>query len=197
MVPWRISAPDLWKSLRPQWSTTAEIAAADTPSPIPLPELSQSEAAAAATLAPEGPPAENLAEVFRFDVTNGWVLRRWPRVSTGMAELPLQGYRVPLVTGTAETDLAGALTYYFGAKQEVQRIRFRGATGDPSVLVGLMTGRYGFTRRLTNDPALFVYEVARPGKEPASVMKIRSAPVVKSNNPNQRFEIDLVIERAS
>lgn len=78
----------------------------------------------------EGTPVRDLAEVFRFDVTTDWILRHWPRVSTGLAQLQLQGYRVPLVTGTGEADLAGSLTYYFNARQKVQRITFCGTTGD-------------------------------------------------------------------
>ncbi len=60
--------------------------------------------------------------MLRFDVTVEWVMQRWPRVSTGLPYLQLQGYRVPLVTGTKVADLAGSLTYYFNARQQVQRI---------------------------------------------------------------------------
>jgi len=56
------------------------------------------------------------------------VISRWPRVSAGLAELQLQGYRVPLVSGTTANDLAGALTYYFNSRQQVQRITFQGTT---------------------------------------------------------------------
>ncbi|MFH1922777.1 MAG: agmatine deiminase family protein, partial [Planctomycetota bacterium] len=45
----------------------------------------------------EGAPVENLHEVFRFDVTPDWIVRRWPRVSAGLPYLELQGYRAPLV----------------------------------------------------------------------------------------------------
>ena len=76
-------------------------------------------------------PLPSLAEVLRFDATVDWVLQRWPRVTTGLPYLQLQGYRVPLVTGTGLADVAGSLTYYFNARQQVQRITFRGTTGDP------------------------------------------------------------------
>ena len=60
-------------------------------------------------------PTPTLAEVLRFDVTVEWVMQRWPRVSTGLPYLQLQGYRVPLVSGTSLRDVAGSLTYYFNA----------------------------------------------------------------------------------
>ena len=140
-------------------------------------------------------PMPNLGEVLRFDVTVDWVMRRWPRVSTGLPHLQLHGYRVPLVTGTAIGDVAGSLTYYFNARQRVQRITLRGTTGDPRVLIGLVASRYHFARRLTNDPGVALYETVDSSNRPAGVLKIRSASVIKSNQPYMRFEVDLVIDR--
>jgi hypothetical protein len=186
------AAPDYWKALCRQWSWTSDTTAAQAARSV----LLQGESGAGAPpQVLEGPPAQNLAEVLRFDVTTGWVLRRWPRVSTGLAELPLQGYRVPLVTGTAETDLAGSLTYYFNAQQQVQRIGFQGTTGDARELIRLLTTRYNFTRRLTNDPGLFVYEVSDPRGKPASVLRVQSAPVVKASEPHGRLKVELTLER--
>ena len=187
-------APDAWKAVRPEWLSLSQPETAQNGESDPLQE---DPVARAPVLRVEGAPVQDLAEILRFDVTSGWVLRRWPRVSTGLAELQLQGYRVPLVTGTSETDLAGSLTYYFNAQQQVQRISFRGTTGDARKLIGLLTTRYKFSRRLTNDPGLFIYEAARPGGEPNSVLKIHSTPVVKSTEPNRRFEVELVVERPS
>ncbi len=142
-----------------------------------------------------GPQPLSLDEVFRFDLTIREVLARWPRVSSSLADLQLQGYRVPLVTGPAETDLAGALTYYFNSYQQLQRITFQGTTGDGRELVQFLAGRYGFQRRLTNDPSLFVYEVPRLGGPPQSVLRLKLAPTLKAERPHQRFDVWLVIER--
>jgi len=137
----------------------------------------------------------SLDEVFRFDLTIREILAHWPRVSTSLADLQLQGYRVPLVTGTAETDLAGALTYYFNSYQQVQRITFQGTTGDGRQLVEFLASRYGFQRRLTNDPSLFVYEVPRLGGPSQSMLRLKLAPTLKADLPHQRFDVWLVIER--
>jgi hypothetical protein len=140
-------------------------------------------------------PLPGLAEVLRFDVTVEWILQRWPRVTTGLPYLQLQGYRVPLVTGSALTDVAGSLTYYFNARQQVQRITLRGTTGDPTVLATLLSERHHFTRRLTNDPGVIVYEVVDSSSRPAGSLKIRSAKVITSTQPHTRFEVDLVMDR--
>jgi hypothetical protein len=140
-------------------------------------------------------PLPSLGEVLRFDVTVEWVLQRWPRVTTGLPHLQLQGYRVPLVTGSALTDVAGSLTYYFNARQQVQRITLRGTTGDPTVLVTLLSERHHFTRRLTNDPGVIVYEVVDSSSRPAGSLKIRSAKVITSTQPHMRFEVDLEMDR--
>jgi hypothetical protein len=140
-------------------------------------------------------PLPTLAEVLRFDVSVEWILRRWPRVTTGLPHLQLQGYRVPLVTGTGMTDVAGSLTYYFNARQQVQRITLRGTTGDPSVLASILASRHRFTRRLTNDPSVIVYEAVDSSNAPAGSLKIRSARVITSAQPHMRFEVDLVMDR--
>ncbi len=140
-------------------------------------------------------PLPSLDEVLSFDRSVEWVMQRWPRVSTGLTYLQLQGYRVPLVTGTGLSDVAGSLTYYFNAGQQVQRITLRGTTGDPTRLVTLVAGRYHFARRLTNDPGVVLYEVVDSGNKPAGTLKIRSARVVKASQPYTRFEVDLAMDR--
>jgi hypothetical protein len=143
----------------------------------------------------EGQPVADLAEVLRFDISPGWVLARWPHVTTGMAHVQYQGYRVPLVTGTKADDLAGSLTYYFGAKQQVERIVFRGTTGDVRKLVALVMNRYGFVRRLTNDPGLFLYEAAGDDGRVHSMLNVRAAPVIKADDQHHRYQVDLTISR--
>ena len=180
-----------------------------TPPPVAVPASLQQGAsggfspgaAPGLNLPPNASPADyaplpSLAEVLRFDATVEWILHRWPRVTTGLPYLQLQGYRVPLMTGANPTDVAGSLTYYFNARQQVQRITLRGATGDPSVLATILASRYNFTRRLTNDPSVVLYEAVDSSNQPVGSLKIRSAPVVKANQPYSRFEVDLVMDRA-
>jgi hypothetical protein len=122
-------------------------------------------------------------------------MARWPRVSAGLAELKLQGYRVPLVTGTGTDDLAGGLTYYFNPRQQLQKITFQGTTGDTRKLVDFLVKHHRFGRRLTNDPRLFRYEVALPDRPAKSFLEIRPAQVVKSAEAYHRFDVFLAIER--
>jgi hypothetical protein len=136
--------------------------------------------------------ALDLAEVFQFEITPAQLLARWPDVSAGLSDLPLQGYRVPLVTGTSESDLAGSLTYYYNSHQRVQRITFYGATGDAGRLIQLMSTRFGLGRRLTNDPGLFRYEVPAATGAPKSFLTLRLA---RPQEPLRRFDVALVLER--
>ncbi|HUT11828.1 MAG TPA: DUF6690 family protein [Thermoguttaceae bacterium] len=185
------TVPGVWKAVREAWYSTGN-------------EISTGMVGEGATgddglASPpvEGPPTSNLAEVLRFDVTADWIQSRWPQVATGLAHLQLQGYRVPLVTGTDPTDLAGALTYYFNPKQQVQRITFHGTTGDAQKLVSLLTNYYRFVYRPANDPGLFVYESASPDGKIHNLLRVRQAGVLKSSDPLRRFSVDLVMERPS
>ncbi len=147
---------------------------------------------ASGPLPPQPEETVDLAEALRFDVTPAWVVRRWPWVSAGLSHLPLNGYRVPLFTGTAEDDLAGALTYYFNSRQQLQRITFQGTTGDAAKLIRLLRSRFQFTRRLADDPTLIRYEAAA-GQGPAkSVLDIR---MIRPSDPFHRFDVTLSIER--
>jgi hypothetical protein len=138
--------------------------------------------------------AHDAGSVFNFEVTPEWILARWPSVTTGLSQLQLEGYRVPLVTGTTQQDLAGALTYYFDAKQRLQRINFVGVSGDPRPLIGLLSNRFHLTRRLANDPGLVIYEAAPPGRGPMSGLQVRVAPL-QPGETIRRYEIDLSLER--
>lgn len=142
----------------------------------------------------EGYPVHDLAEVLRFDGTPDWVMARWPRVSTGLAQPDLQGYRVPLVTGTGQDDLAGSLTYYFDGDQRLKFITFHGATGDPRKLVALVVGRYGFKPEESQDPSLSLFMVKWNGK-PLSELRIRTARVLRADQPNTRYHVDLALAR--
>ena len=142
----------------------------------------------------EGPRTRNLTDVFHFDGTPAWVVERWPRVTTGLAHPELQGYRVPLVTGTGQDDLAGSLTYYFDGNRRVEFLTFHGVTGDPRKLVALVVQKYGFLPEQTDDPALTLYLVKWHGN-PISELRIRTARILRADQPNQRFRVDLAMKR--
>jgi hypothetical protein len=138
--------------------------------------------------------SSDLGQIVNFDVNPAWVLSNWPRVSAGLAELDLQGYRVPLVSGTQEDDLAGSLTYYFDREQRVARITFTGSTGDPRKLIALLTSRFGFMRETSDDPSVIVYDVKWNNK-PRSELKVRPVRIVRAEDPHGRYDVELSIKR--
>lgn len=193
--PYLISrAPATYETVR-QWvaaptgeqALPVEIATA----PPLLPELPQLPGGA--SWAVEGPPAR-LDEILRFDITPEAVVSRWPRVTTGLADLELMGYRVPLVTGAGQADLAGSLTYYFDQRRQLRRIMFKGTTGDLSALRAVL-GRFGMVHRPTNDPALMVFEAIGPAGKTNGLARIRTAPVIQASDPLRRYEVHLVVDR--
>jgi hypothetical protein len=206
IVPYAISTSGDWynKVKTQYFSSSPQAAAPATPQPAaaangqPAQGIdSQGIAALHAPSKPqsiEGFPATDLKEVLHFDGTPAWVMSRWPRVSSGLATLDLQGYRVPLVTGTAQDDLAGSLTYYFDKEQRVKFISFQGATGDPRKLIAMVTEKYGFKPEQTNDPGLSLFMVKWNGK-PVSELRIRPARLVRADQPHSRYEIYLAMRR--
>lgn len=140
----------------------------------------------------EGDPVSDLSEVLRFDVTPLWVMQRWPRVTTQLASLDLEGYRVPLVTGTQFHDLAGSLTYYFDKQQTVQRITFHGYTGDETKLVELMMSKCGMRPEPTLGRGLYLTKWSGKTK---SALRIKHGPVVRADAPRSRVEVELELNR--
>ncbi len=138
---------------------------------------------------------QDASSVFNFQITPEWIVAHWPAVSTGLAQLQLEGYRVPLVTGTAQHDLAGSLTYYFNAEQKLQKITFIGTTGNPQPLIGLLTTRFHLTRRLVNDPGLVVYEAVHYNNQPASSLQIRLA-AAQPNDIYRHYDVELSLVKA-
>jgi hypothetical protein len=175
--------------------TRAESAAFDPASNVPSANINANIAGAIAKTPTDLAPRHDLVEVLRFDVTPGWIMQQWPRVSTGLSKPHLEGYRVPLLTGAGASDLAGSLTYYFDNRQQVREITFRGTTGEPGNLLQVLTTRYKFARKVTNDPGLIIYETVDSAGKSTSSAKIRSASVLKANEPLKRFEIELDLNR--
>lgn len=142
----------------------------------------------------EGNPSMALEEVFRFDVTKEWVYERWARKSTALAELGLYGVRVPLVTGTEIHDLAGSLTYFFDASGQVQRISFKGQTGDTTRVVALAMQRYGLQPQSTAIVGQQLFQIQR-GNDVISELATQPASVLWSSSPHDSFAVDFNLQR--
>lgn len=134
----------------------------------------------------------DLREVLRFDVTADWVIGRFHRVSTVLAELNLKGLRVPVVTGTHATDMAGTLTYYFDPSGKLHRVTLHGFTGDPSRLTQAMVNHF----QLQNEPTLEagVY-TRRWNGQPLALLRINHAPVVYSDAVHQKYTLFLELNQ--
>ncbi|MFK8110804.1 MAG: DUF6690 family protein [Rubripirellula sp.] len=139
-----------------------------------------------------GTRINDIREVLRFDISPRWVLSRFSRVSTVLADLELEGLRVPIVTGTRADDMAGTLTYYFDRGEKLQRVTVHGFTGDPTRLVGTMTQGYG----LNHEPSLEagVYTKRWNGR-PTNFLRLTHAPVVYSDAVHQKYTVFLELNQ--
>jgi hypothetical protein len=131
-------------------------------------------------------------------VTQEWVYQRWARKSTALSELGLFGIRVPLVSGTQLTDVAGSLTYFFGNDRRLKRISFRGTTGDTTELVALVTQQHGLRRQTTPVAGEQLFQRLQQGGQHQgqvlSELRTRPAPVLWSNAPHESFAVELDLQ---
>jgi hypothetical protein len=137
-------------------------------------------------------PVSDFREVLRFDVTPAWVPQHFNRVTTVLADTRLDGLRVPFVSGTQPTDIAGSLTYYFDSQQTLRRIQLVGSCGDPTILVNLMLQYY----HLHAEPSLggHLY-TTRWNNRVTSVMQLSPAPVIYGHDAHSRYQIFLELNQ--
>ncbi|MEM6980051.1 MAG: DUF6690 family protein [Planctomycetota bacterium] len=139
-----------------------------------------------------GQNVQDLREVLRFDLKTSDVLARFSRVSTVLAELSLEGLRVPIVTGTQTDDLAGTLTYYFDRAGMIQRINLHGFTGNPERLRELLATHYGLQTEPTLEAGVLT---KRWNGVPVHFLRMTHAPVVYSDAVHQKFTVFLELNQ--
>ncbi len=133
-----------------------------------------------------GTTVQDLREVIRFDINPEWIINRFSRVTTVLADMKMEGLRVPIVTGTQADDLAGTLTYYFDTSGKVQRITVHGFTGDPSKMAAIMTEHYGLSREPSLEAGVFT---RRWNGLPVHFLRLTHAPIVYSDAIHQKYTV--------
>jgi hypothetical protein len=152
---------------------------------------------AAATATPTPNPSGNISdfrEVLRFDIGPSFVTSRFAQVTTVAANRQFDAYRVPFVSGTRPTDIAGTLTYYFDANQTVQRIQMQGSMGDPSVLVQLMVAFYHLAPEKSLGGQFYA---TRWNGRVTSMMLVSPAPIIHAGATYGKYSVFLELNQPS
>ncbi len=139
-----------------------------------------------------GGPIYDLREVLRFDISPEWVMARFSRVTTVLADTELEGLRVPLVTGIGPTDLAGSITYYFDASGKLQRVMLHAFTGDASRVVATMTQFYGLQAEPSLDAGVYT---RRWNATPVHFLRLTRAPIVYSDALHHKLTVYLELNQ--
>ncbi len=134
----------------------------------------------------------SLADALRFEITPSQVRSQWGRISAGLSEPRWQGMRVGLVTGTAATDLAGSLTYFFDDAPRLRRLTFAGSTADPHDLVLFLRQQFGFHRVRDGNARVTVYTAGLPWR---GTLRVTPPEGFDRDDPNRGFEVELTIDR--
>jgi len=131
-------------------------------------------------------PVQDLGQVFRFDWTPEMITQRWERVSVIEEGDGLRGMRVAFVSGTNLTDIHGSLTFYFDASQVLQRIGFRGWTGDSSAVVALAQNAYQLQSKRSNLSGCYT---ASSWGRTRGVLLLKPPAVIRADLPLQRMAV--------
>ena len=143
----------------------------------------------------DGGVIDQFEDVINMNITPTWITQRWDRISTNIPSGQWEGYRVPIVTGEQTDDLAGALTYYFDDQQQLQRIAFRGTTGEPQRIIRMLQQKFHLTKRPT---ALIGLYIKSQNRRPVSVLMITQSPHADThNNTYSQYTIQFELNRPS
>ncbi|MEZ6092863.1 MAG: DUF6690 family protein [Pirellulaceae bacterium] len=137
-------------------------------------------------------PITNFGEVFSFDIAVPSIKQRWERVSIFEAPNNVTAYRVDLVTGVNRTDVYGCLTYYVGSSGKIDKVDFRGWTGDVQPFVDFATS--SFNLKKVNSRSLGAYLNASWGSTVGALL-LQNPPIIRQDNPNQSVAIFLEVCR--
>lgn len=187
--PWGGQAPPAATSSAPPSTSFDPLRPADLSGPKgPGSEIYRGAAAI------EGPIGLPLEQALDWNVTKNWVYSQWARKSTGLADPTLFGVRVPLVTGSGMTDLAGSLTYYFDHSGVLQRMRLSGRTADTSRVVQLATRRFNMTPRTGHIAGDQLFQAVQDNKLRGE-LRTRPRGVLWNTSPHDSFSVDLEVTR--
>lgn len=140
-----------------------------------------------------GPVGIPLEQAMDWSVDKNWVYRNWARKSTGLSDPVLFGVRVPLVTGSGMTDVAGSLTYYFDAAGVLQRMTLKGRTADTSRVVHLASTRFAM-QPATGSPGDQVFKAVE-NKKLRGVLRTRPEGTLWATSPHTSFDIEMEVTR--
>jgi hypothetical protein len=140
------------------------------------------------------PMIRDLRQFVRFDITPAWVTSSFPRVSTVLSNVQMDGLRVAVVTGTSTTDFAGTVDYYFDRTQRIRRICLSGNCGDPTMLAAMMTQYFGLTVEPSLGGNLFL---SRWNNRVTSLASFQPAPVVYAQDNYSKYAVYIEINQPS
>ncbi len=141
-----------------------------------------------------GPVGIGLEQALNWNVTKNWVYQQWARKSTGLSDPRLFGVRVPLVTGSGMTDVAGSLTYYFDKAGVLQRMRLVGQTADTSRIAHLATTRFGMTPRTALSPGDQLFQAVQSNTLRGQ-LRTRPEGTLWATSPHQSFAVQFEVTR--
>ncbi len=131
-------------------------------------------------------PVISFYEILNWDLTPDMIRSRFDRITVLETDYGLQGMRVPLVTGVNLYDLHGSLTWFFDESDTLQRISFRGWTGDATALANILETQFGLSPPKGAGSHLYV---ARRGRKVTSAALFKFAPVLETRKSNEQIVV--------
>jgi hypothetical protein len=140
-------------------------------------------------------PINDLAQVFRLDLTVQEIRSRFPGISLVTSETGAQGYRTELITGTGTHDLHGCVTWYYDTSHKMQRLSFRGWTGDHQQLKNFLSSQFLLSENKSTRWTEMMTLESWGKKSCAAIFQLPA--IVRQQTPQQQIAVLIEINRSS
>lgn len=176
-----------------QFFSSSRAAESDSDDQRPLSPLAKQVDQAVKKFHGDGGRISDFNKIFQCGAPRSWVQRTYGDASRTVDADQQSGLRVTLVTGNELEDLAGSLTYWFDRQGKVQRIQFRGVTGNPAKLASFARRSQKMVPRARQQDALFVRTSTKGTQH---LLRISRPAVVDVSTLYGRYNISLELNRS-
>jgi hypothetical protein len=160
-----------------------------TPSPTTPVGRQRSEPSSPApqeSQATPGPATIDLRAWLRWDLPRGYLLWQHPNAAIVPTERNLIGYRIPFTTGFQPQDLTGTLTYYYDAKEQLQRMELSAASGNPWPMTQWLLPQFHLQPIISLDPNVRLATLKSRDKT-QSLMAVATGKAPSGSPPHELF----------
>jgi hypothetical protein len=169
-----------------QFVSTSPFVTASPPNPDSRQRGEPSALETQASPTTPGPATIDLRAWLRWELPRGYLLWQHPNAAIVPTERNLVGYRIPFTTGLQPQDLTGTLTYFYDAKDQLQRMELSAASINPWPMTQWLVPQFRLQPIASQHPNLRLAILENRDK-PQSLLAVATGNSPSASPPHELF----------